>query len=88
MYPGSRTDRSAGDLRWKSLVAFDPVLPIGIGFDQARIDCNSFTTDQSLFDAAVQDALERSTEEIALPEATLPILGNKPSYRSVIPAFN
>ncbi len=70
-------DSSAGGLRWKSLVAFDPLLPVGIGFDQARIDCKSFTTDQSLLDAAAQDALEHSTEEIVLPEATMPVLGER-----------
>jgi hypothetical protein len=30
-------DRSAGSLRWKSLVTFDPPLSIGIGLDQARV---------------------------------------------------
>src|SRR5262249_53107700 len=34
-----------------------------------------FTTDKSLLDAAAQDALEHSTEEMALPEATMPVLG-------------
>jgi hypothetical protein len=52
-----------------------PYLPIGIGLDQARIDCKSFTADQSLLDAAAQDALEHATKEIALPEATMPVLG-------------
>jgi hypothetical protein len=65
-----RLDGSAGGLRWKSLAAFDPLLPIGIGLDQARIDCKSFTADQAaLLDAAPQDALKHSTEEIVLPKA-------------------
>src|SRR6516165_5021668 len=60
-------DRSAGGLRWKPLVAFDPPLSIGIGLDQARVDGKSFTPDQPLLEAAAQDALEHATEEIALP---------------------
>src|SRR6185369_10978410 len=47
------------------------------GLDQARIDCESFTTDQSLLNAAAQDALEYATEEIALPEAAMPVLGER-----------
>ncbi|MGY2990018.1 hypothetical protein ACVWZM_006928 [Bradyrhizobium sp. USDA 4501] len=62
-------------MRQKSLIAFDPLLPIGIGLDQARINCKSFTADQSLLDAAAQDALEHVTEEVALPEAAMPVLG-------------
>jgi hypothetical protein len=45
-------DRSAGRLRWKPLVAFDSLLPVGIGFDQACVDSEAFTTDQPLLDAA------------------------------------
>src|SRR6185312_15748926 len=70
-------DRAASSLRWKSLVAFESLLPIGIGLDQARIDCESFTTDQPLLDAAAQNALEYATEEIALPEAAMPVLGER-----------
>jgi len=51
--------------------------PIGIGLDQARIDCKSFTANQSLLNAAAQDALEHATEEIALSEATMPVLGER-----------
>ena len=70
-------DRSAGGLRWKSLVTFDPPLSIGIGLDQARVDRKSFAPDQPLLDAAAQDALEHATEEIALPEAAMPVLGKR-----------
>src|SRR5215472_14471670 len=70
-------DRSAGSLRWKSLVTFDPPLSIGIGLDQARVDGKSFTPDQPLLDAAAQDALEHATEEIALPETAMPVLGKR-----------
>ena len=41
-------DRSAGGFRGKSLVAFDPLLPVGIGLDQARIDCKSVPSNQPL----------------------------------------
>src|SRR5215475_8262146 len=70
-------DRSAGSLRWKSPVAFDPLLSIGIGFDQARVNGKSFTADQPFLNTAAQDALEHSTEEIALPEAAMPVLGER-----------
>jgi hypothetical protein len=42
---------------------------------KARIDCESFAADKPLLDAAAQDALEHATEEIALPEAAMPVLG-------------
>jgi hypothetical protein len=70
-------DRSTRRLRRKSLVTFDPLLPIGIGLDQARIDCKSFAADQSLLDATAQDALEHAAEEVALPEAAVPVLGER-----------
>jgi len=78
-------DRSTRRLRRKSLVAFDPLLPVGIGLDQARINCEAFTADQSLFNAAPQDALEHATKEIALPEPAMPVLGERRviRYRSV-----
>jgi hypothetical protein len=34
-------DRSAGGVRWKSLVALDPILPIGIGL--SRLTCSRST---------------------------------------------
>jgi hypothetical protein len=70
------TPRRNTRVGWKSLLAFDSPLPIGIGLDQAGVDCESFTTDQPLLDAAAQDALEHATEEIALPEEAMPVLGN------------
>jgi hypothetical protein len=68
-------DCSAGSLRRKSLLAFDPLLPIGVGLDQARIECKSVAADQSFLDAAAQHAFENATKEIALPEAAMPVLG-------------
>jgi hypothetical protein len=59
------------------LVAFDPLLPIGIGLDQARIDCKSFITNQLLLDAAAQHALEHATKEVTLPEAAMPVFGKR-----------
>jgi hypothetical protein len=38
-------------------------------------DCESFTTDQPLLDTATHIALEYATEEIALLEAAMPVLG-------------
>src|SRR6185369_17089229 len=38
--------------------------------------------DQPLLDAAVQDALEYATEEIALPEAAMPVLGERRVIRN------
>ena len=67
-------DCTACGLGWKPFVAFDPLLPISIRLDQARVDCEPFATDQPLPDAASQDCLEHSTEEIALTEATVPVL--------------
>ena len=74
---GTNIDRSARRARRKSLVAFDPLLPIGFGLDQARINCESFTADQSLLNAAAQYALEHATKEVALPEAAMPVLGER-----------
>jgi hypothetical protein len=34
-------DCSSRRVRWKSLVAFDSLLPTGIGRDQACIDCEA-----------------------------------------------
>ena len=58
----------------KPLVAFDPLLRLGVRLNQARVDCEPFATDQPLPDAAAQDDLEHATEEIALTEATVPVL--------------
>src|ERR1700758_3247941 len=55
---------------------------VAIGLDEARIDCKSFTADQSLLDAAAQHALEHATEEIALPEAAMPVLGERRVIRN------
>ena len=63
-------------LAWASGSAWlDPLLPIGIGLDEARIDRKSLPSDQSFLDAAAQHALENATKEIALPEAAMPVLG-------------
>ncbi|MBP1092675.1 hypothetical protein ACVWW6_005728 [Bradyrhizobium sp. USDA 3311] len=48
-----------------NLVTFDRLLPTGIGLDQARVDGKSFTADQSLLDAAAQDALEIEVNLVA-----------------------
>ena len=68
----SKTDRNLVGYEF-----LDPLLPIGVGLDQARINCESFTTDKPLLDAAAQDALEHATEEIALSEAAMPVLGER-----------
>jgi hypothetical protein len=57
-----------------TLVALDSFLPIGLGFDQVRVDREPFATDQPLPDAAAQESLEHATEEIALAKATVPVL--------------
>jgi hypothetical protein len=67
-------DRSAG-FRGKSLVVFDPLLPVGVGLDQARIDCKSIPTDQPLPISAARDAFEHMAEPITLSETTMPVLG-------------
>ena len=58
-------------------VPFDPPLSIGIGLDETRVDRKSFAPDEPLLDATTQDALEHATEEIALPEAAMPVLGKR-----------
>lgn len=71
----ARPDQQAlCDHKWKPLIAFDSLLPIGIRLDQARVNCEPFAADQSLPDAAAQDGLEHATEEIALTEAAVPVL--------------
>ena len=68
-------DRSACRLWRKSLVAFNPLLPVGVGLDEARIDGKSFTSDQPLLNTALEDILEYATKEIALAEAAMSVLG-------------
>src|SRR4051812_31401775 len=60
--PSLRPDLISDSDRRKSLVAFDSLLPIGIGLDRARIDCKSFATNQALLDATPQGALEHAAE--------------------------
>jgi hypothetical protein len=70
-------DCSARGFQWKPLVAIDSLLPMSIALDQARVDCEPFATDQLLPYAVPQDGLEYATEEIALTEAAMPVLGER-----------
>src|SRR5262249_44822531 len=58
----------------QSLLAFDAILPIGVCPDQAGLDSKAFPTNQSVIDAAAQDGLKRSSQQIALPETTMAVL--------------
>ena len=44
-------------------------LLVGVGMDQARVDCKTFTTDKTGRDTRLDDALEYATENIPLAEA-------------------
>ena len=70
-------DRSASALRRKALLAFYALLPVRIRLDQAGVDREAFTADQPLANTAAQDRLEYATEEVALPEAAMPVLGER-----------
>ncbi len=51
-----------------------PELPVGIGFDHARIDSEAFIVHQSFIDAAVQRFLEHKTQRVTVSEPTESIL--------------
>jgi len=61
-------------LRRQPLLALDPVLPIGIGLDQAGIDRKVLPANQTLVHAATQDGLEQAPQQIAIAEAAMPVL--------------
>jgi len=44
-------------------------LLVGVGMDQARVDCKTFAADQAGRDARLDDPLEYATENIPLAEA-------------------
>src|SRR6202023_1202296 len=52
----------------------DAVAVTGIGVDQAGVDGKAFATDQPLVDAALQDGLEQTPQQIALAEAAMAVL--------------
>src|SRR3981081_2384850 len=47
----------------------DRALLIGIGLDQARIDCKAFPANKTGRDASVDDPLEHATKNVALAKA-------------------
>jgi hypothetical protein len=53
-------------------VAFNFLMPVCVGLDQAGINCKTFAADQPLLDTAAQHGLEHPPEEIALAEAAMP----------------
>ena len=70
-------------LRRQSLLAFDPVLPVRIGLDQAGIDRKAFSPDKTLADAAPQHRLEQAPQQIALTETAVSVLGESRMVRYV-----
>jgi hypothetical protein len=63
--------RAAGSLR---IVILAPVLTrdralfVGIGLDQARIDCKAFTSNETGRDACPNDAFEQTAKNIAFSD--------------------
>jgi len=50
-------------------------LLVGIGLDQAGVHGKAFSADQPLVHAALHHRLEQVTEQVALTEAAVPVLG-------------
>jgi len=62
---------------------FRRALPVGVGPDQAGIDGEALTANQSFFDAAPHCRLEQLTKEIAVPETPVAVLGEARVIRNV-----
>src|SRR5580704_2807129 len=73
--PHRRARRPSGRFWWQPLLTLAPLPPIGIRLDQTGIDRKGFAADQTLSDAALQDRLKDASQEIALAETAMPILG-------------
>lgn len=63
-----------GGLRRQPILAGHAVLAIGIGLDQAGVDRKSLATDQPFRHAASNRRLEDLAQQIAVAEATVPVL--------------
>lgn len=57
----------------RPVLRLNPVLAIGIRFDQRGIDPKGLALDQALADAALQNALKKDAEQIAFAKTTVPI---------------
>src|SRR4029078_6825233 len=60
---------------WLPPIAGRRVLAVGVGLDHRRVDSKALATDQPLRDAAGDRRLEQLAEQIALPKAAVPVLG-------------
>lgn len=50
---------------------------VGVGFNEARIDGKALTADETRRDAGEHDPLEDVAQHIAVPEAPMPVLGER-----------
>src|SRR5205814_7804099 len=66
--------RAAGPL-WIAIPApimtCDRALLVGVGLNQARIDCKAFAANQTGCDASLDDALEHAAKNLSLTEALI-----------------
>jgi hypothetical protein len=67
-------DCTASRFRRQTRGAFDAVAIPGVGLDQTGIDCKAFATNQTLGNAALQHALEQTSQQSAIAETTVPVL--------------
>src|SRR5215472_19081261 len=76
--------RCFGDL---PLAAWHASLPVGVGLDHAGVDREALAADQPLIDAALHCRLEHAAQQIALAEATVPVLreGRMIRHRTIEP---
>ena len=62
------------DLLRLPVLAWNRALLVGVGGDKACVDRKSIGADQPLCHAALNDALEHMTQQIALAKAAMPVL--------------
>ena len=62
------------DLLRLPVLAWNRALLIGVGGDEACVDCKSVSAHQPLCHAALDDALEHMTQQIALAKAAVSVL--------------
>lgn len=60
---------------WETGRAIDHLLPVGVGLDPVSVDGKAFAADEPFSDAAGEHALEQAPQQVAVPEATVAVLG-------------
>jgi hypothetical protein len=68
-------DRAARRFRRQAPRSVNAALAVGVGLDQAGIDCETVAADQPLGHAAAHDGLEDVAQQVAVAEAAVAVLG-------------